>query len=120
MKGQHHINSAAAFRIFIYCRTVSVPVLVSASKAVLPVFHQYPADMLTLTFLLAALSGAVTNCNVTSKEPTVTVEVPGTPFQALPSADGCWIFVSIPGGQSGGQSVIALYKRSNGALSLVR
>ena len=76
--------------------------------------------MVILTFLFGALHGAPTDCNATSKEPTVTVEVPGNPFQALPSVDGCWIFVSIPAGQSGNQSVIALYKRSSGALSLVR
>jgi DNA-binding beta-propeller fold protein YncE len=76
--------------------------------------------MVTLTLLAAALLHGPSDCNAISKEPSVSVDTPGAPFQALPSADGCWIFVSIPGGTSGNQSVIALYSRSKGALSLVR
>ena len=81
---------------------------------------EYSTDMLTLMLLAGLLIQAPSDCNATSKEPAVSVETPGTPFQALPSADGCWIFVSIPGGSTGNPSVIALYSRSKGALSLVR
>jgi len=76
--------------------------------------------MLTLTLLAAALQRAPSDCNAISKDPIVTVDAPGGPFQALPSSDGCWIFVSVPGGASRTPSVIALYRRSKGTLSLVR
>ncbi len=75
--------------------------------------------MLTLT-LLALLHRSPADCNAASKDPIVTVDAPGGPFQALPSRDGCWIFASIPAGASGNRSAIALYRRSNGSLSLVR
>jgi hypothetical protein len=51
--------------------------------------------MLTLTILATALLHGPSDCNATSKEPAVFAETPGAPFQALPTADGCWIFVSI-------------------------
>jgi DNA-binding beta-propeller fold protein YncE len=76
--------------------------------------------MLILPLVVAALSRGPGDCNAVSKEAIVTVDAPGTPFQALPSADGCWVFASVPGGQSGNPSVIALYQRSKGGLSLVR
>ena len=76
--------------------------------------------MLPLTLLVATLHGPPSDCNAIAKDPIVTVDAPGTPFQALPTNDGCWIFVSVPGGASGNPSVIAVYRRSKGTLSLVR
>ena len=83
--------------------------------------HRYSPLMLIPSLVLAtALNTPPSDCNVTSKDPIVTIETPGSAFQALPSADGCWIFASIPARQSGDTSVIALYKRSKGTLALVR
>lgn len=36
-------------------------------------------------------------CTTTAGEPIVSVEVPGSPFQAIPTPDGCHIFVSLVG-----------------------
>ena len=76
--------------------------------------------MLSLTLLAATLQRQPSDCNITAKDPIVTVGAPGSPFQALPTRDGCWIFASLPGGASGNPPGIALYRRSKGALSLVR
>lgn len=62
---------------------------------------------------------AATECNAPSRYASVTVSTPGSPFQALPSFDGCWVFVSIPR-SANNSPTIAVYRRSNGSLSLVR
>ena len=58
-------------------------------------------------------------CNAPARDAVVTVDAPGNPFQALPSLDGCWVYVSITRGANA-SSGIALYKRSLGALVFVR
>jgi hypothetical protein len=67
----------------------------------------------------AAAPPLATDCNAPSRDASVTVSTPGNPFQALPSADGCWVFVSITRGADNA-SGIAVYRRANGTLSLVR
>ncbi len=62
---------------------------------------------------------AAPDCNAPSHDASVTVSTPGNPFQALPSVDGCWVFVSIARGANE-NSGIAVYRRSNGVLSFVR
>ena len=62
---------------------------------------------------------AAPDCNAPSRDASVTVSAPGNPFQALPSVDGCWVFVSIARGANEG-SAIAVYRRSNGTLKYVR
>ena len=60
------------------------------------------------------------SCNPSMPDAIVHVELPGQPFQALPTKDGCWIFVSVPqlgDGQTGALAVIA---RNGGRVSLVR
>jgi DNA-binding beta-propeller fold protein YncE len=57
-------------------------------------------------------------CNQPGREPVAFLELPGTPFQAVAALDGCWIFVSLPGGQT--TSAIALVRRSAGRVSLAR
>src|SRR5262249_32522658 len=49
-------------------------------------------------------SGSRSDCATPAKDAITLLEVPGSPFQALPRADGCWIFVSMtnPGGAGGG------------------
>ena len=74
--------------------------------------------MLLLSLIVTLATGP--DCNAPSRDSIVTVDVPGSPFQALPSADGCWVFASVSRGTNGVPSMIALYKRSNGELKLVR
>src|SRR5579864_7645169 len=45
---------------------------------------------------LNAANSAPENCNQPTPKPITFVEVPGRPFEPIPSADGCWIYVSLP------------------------
>ena len=56
-------------------------------------------------------------CNEPAASPSVTLSLPSSPFTAVPSADGCWVFVSMTGGRGAGPG-IAVVKRSGGKLSL--
>lgn len=74
---------------------------------------------------LAILAGACVsaraeppNCNQAAASAIVQVDVPGRPFAAVPSADGCTIFVSLTA--PNGHSQIAVLARANGALSVAR
>lgn len=57
-------------------------------------------------------------CNDAAAHVVTQVDVPGRPFAAVPSADGCVIFVSLTA-KSGRSQIIAL-ARSTGAMSQVR
>jgi DNA-binding beta-propeller fold protein YncE len=59
-------------------------------------------------------------CNDPSADASITVDVPGSPFQALPSADGCRVFVSFTRGTGTTQTGVALYEREGGKLILDR
>jgi DNA-binding beta-propeller fold protein YncE len=61
---------------------------------------------------------ATNGCNDSPVEPVTVLAVPGTPFQALPSADGCWVFVSLPAAGSGRPSQLAVLRRRGGALTI--
>jgi DNA-binding beta-propeller fold protein YncE len=63
---------------------------------------------------------SASQCSTAPPEPLTFVDVPGNPFQALPSADGCWVFVSMPGGQRRGASKIGALRRGGGKLSMER
>ena len=80
-----------------------------------------------IAFVLAASSTArpaaaqqPAGCNGPPTEPVTFVDVPGSPFQALPSADGCWIFVSMPGGPTRGQAKIGVLRRAAGKVTVER
>jgi DNA-binding beta-propeller fold protein YncE len=60
------------------------------------------------------------DCNRPAPEPVVTVALPGTPFLALPTRDGCWVFVSMSGSTVEGRSGIGVLKRTAGSISFVR
>jgi DNA-binding beta-propeller fold protein YncE len=60
-----------------------------------------------------------TNCNE-SAGPIVYVDVPGHPFGAVPTADGCWIFVSMPPVERGSRGGIGVLRRTGGKASLMR
>jgi hypothetical protein len=59
-------------------------------------------------------------CSDAPRRPITMVDVPGNPFQALPSADGCWVFVSLARPRAGAPASVALLRRENGTLSVVR
>ena len=61
---------------------------------------------------------ATEGCNDSPAEPVTMLAVPGTPFQALPSADGCWVFVSLPAAGSGRPSQLAVLRHRGGALTI--
>jgi len=61
-----------------------------------------------------------TNCSTPPRDAITFVDVPGNPFQALPSADGCWVFVSMPGGSPRKESQIGVLRRDGGKLRLER
>src|SRR5262245_58041291 len=60
-----------------------------------------------------AQSGA---CNESLASPSVTIQLPSSPFSVKPSADGCWAFVSVSGAPQG----IAVLKRQAGKIEMVR
>src|SRR5215467_13611318 len=59
------------------------------------------------------------NCNQ-STAPFLYFDLPGHPFGAVPTPDGCWIFVSMAPAERGSQSGVGVIKRTAGKLSLVR
>jgi hypothetical protein len=59
-------------------------------------------------------------CNQASEEPVVNINLPGHPFFAMESPDGCWIFVSMQVGRPPGQSGVAVVRRSGGKFTLER
>ena len=59
-----------------------------------------------------------TSCNQPAAQAITQIDVPGRPFAAVPSLDGCTIFVSLTGKK--GRSEIAVLSRSGGALTLAR
>jgi DNA-binding beta-propeller fold protein YncE len=82
--------------------------------------------LLGLLLLLMALpAGAQSNaCNQAASDPVMWVDLPGQAFQALPSADGCWIFVSLPVGDGkaddSSAARVGVFSRAAGQVSLVR
>jgi DNA-binding beta-propeller fold protein YncE len=59
-------------------------------------------------------------CNDPPAGGSTNIETPGNPFQALPSADGCWVFVSLSSGTFGSPTGIGVYRRAGGRLQLAR
>ena len=68
----------------------------------------------------SAKSTAPAGCNQRATEPLMLVDLPGPPFQAIPSRNGCWIFVSLTTSQADRQGKIAVLKRSGGQISVAR
>src|ERR1035438_6507557 len=74
-------------------------------------------QMLTLVSMLAfAAQAQSTDCNASAASPSVTIALPSRPFTAVPSHDGCWVFVSLTGPGSG----IGVLKRGGGTIELLR
>ena len=80
--------------------------------------------ILGLATALVATTGTVNaqqaECTDPPAQPITVVKVPGNPFQALPTSDGCWVFVSLPSTTLGWQSGIGVMKRAAGQLTLER
>jgi DNA-binding beta-propeller fold protein YncE len=73
-------------------------------------------QILTLAALLAfAAQAQSTDCNVSAASPSAMIALPSRPFTAVPSHDGCWVFVSLTG--PGG---IGVLKRGGGTIELLR
>src|SRR5579864_1970410 len=76
---------------------------------------------LALALALATSARAQDSCNAPAKDAIVHLEVPGSPFEPVITADGCWLFVTLAGGNNGtGQGQIAVVHRDAGKLSVVR
>jgi DNA-binding beta-propeller fold protein YncE len=75
---------------------------------------------------IAAQSTAPSDCNQPTPNPTAWVDLPSTfAFQALPTEDGCWIFVSLATGKSDASDSdpagkIAVLARTAGRISVSR
>ena len=72
--------------------------------------------LVTLLWLAAPTAARATECNRAMASPLVHVMLPGSPFTALPSADGCWLFVSL----TQPRPAVAVIARGNGGLTLKR
>jgi DNA-binding beta-propeller fold protein YncE len=60
------------------------------------------------------------DCGGPPASPSAQVPVPGHPFGALPSADGCWLFSSLTSSNPKSVNGIAVLKRTAGKYSLER
>src|SRR5262249_50351043 len=86
--------------------------------------HWSPRSLSASAVLLLAVTlpanAQSATCSDAPRRPITMVDVPGNPFQALPSADGCWVFVSLARPRAGAPASVALLRRDNGTLSVVR
>jgi len=74
---------------------------------------------LAIPFALAA-SAQPGDCNAPVATSPLTLTLPSQPFASRTTKDGCWIFVSLTGPNSGSQPGIAVVKRRGGKLELAR
>jgi DNA-binding beta-propeller fold protein YncE len=87
--------------------------------------HRYPGQRICVELALIALSALAapaqpSGCNAPAASPSVTIALPSRPFAVRPSADGCRIFVSLMGDNSAKNPGIALLKRGEGPIELLR
>lgn len=73
-----------------------------------------------LLWLAVLTPSNATECNRAMAIPVAHVTVPGSPFTALPSADGCWLFVSLAQNTGTGHPGIAVLARADGSVTLKR
>jgi hypothetical protein len=93
------------------------------AKATMRHWSARAATTAILLFVAASPGRAqapATPCFDAPRQPITMIDVPGSPFQALPSADGCWVFVSMASPRPNASPGVAVLRRSNGTLSLVR
>jgi len=75
---------------------------------------------LTIAGTARAARAQTAACSAPPDEATAFVTVPGHPFQALPSADGCWVFVSMAPASPNAQGGIAVLRNMGGHFRLQR
>lgn len=73
-----------------------------------------------LLWLAVLTPSNATECNRAMTIPVAHVTLPGSPFTALPSADGCWLFVSMAQNTGVSQPGITVLERADGAITLKR
>jgi DNA-binding beta-propeller fold protein YncE len=66
-----------------------------------------------------ALAQQSAACNQAAPSATLEVSLPGHPFRAVPTKDGCWIFTSLQG-RAPLQAGIAVHQRNGGKVTAVR
>jgi DNA-binding beta-propeller fold protein YncE len=59
-------------------------------------------------------------CNQPLADEIAMIDMPGNSFEPIPSADGCWIFVSITRAPEGKQAGVEVLHRAGGKISLER
>ena len=72
--------------------------------------------LVALLWLAGPATARATECNRAMASPLVHVMLPGSPFTALSSTDGCWLFVSL----TLPHPEVAVIARANGGLTLKR
>ena len=81
-------------------------------------------DLVLLALLFICFSPArllAVDCNAAAREPLTYINLPGDPFQAISTPDGCWLFASLVKGSSNpSEAGIAVLRRSDGIISLKR
>jgi DNA-binding beta-propeller fold protein YncE len=79
---------------------------------------------LTILFASAARgetrAAAPTRCNDAPASPVSYVPLPGHPFSTVASPDGCWLFVSLTTSNPKSYDGVALLRRSQGKVELVK
>ncbi len=73
-----------------------------------------------LLCLVAPIAIHAAECNRALPDPVVHVRLPGSPFSALPSADGCRIFVSLAEATGGMRPGVAVLGRADGRVTVER
>jgi DNA-binding beta-propeller fold protein YncE len=76
--------------------------------------------LLVLLLALSAQASPADSCNQPAADATVFLPLPGSPFSAIPSADGCWIFVTLTNAAGGPPTGVAVIGRKNGVASVER
>ena len=66
----------------------------------------------------SAHAQAPSDCNAPTADAIEHVKVQGSPFTAVPSSDGCWIFVTVA--NPGGRGNVTALRRSGGVISAER
>jgi len=71
--------------------------------------------------LLAPAAGAQqSTCNAPASDPIVQLDMPGNPFEPVVTPDGCWIFVTLTGGNEQGGGRVVVVRRDAGSLRVER
>ena len=73
-----------------------------------------------LLWLAAPIAGHAMDCNRAMESPVTNVTLSGSPFTALPSADGCWLFVSLSREIGADHAGLAVLRRVDGAVTVRR